>query len=75
VYAAGQVSHHPPVSAFHCVNRKGGWHLSAVMHPKTKFLGNSAGTHTCLPPAERERRGGGRGGGERERCESHQVRA
>ena len=74
MYAAGQVSHHPPVSAFHCVNRKGGWHLSAVMHPKTKFLGNSAGIHTCLPPAER---GGGGGARERETesCESHPVRA
>jgi oxysterol-binding protein-related protein 8 len=44
MYVGEQVSHHPPISAFHSFNRKGGWQLHAVMHPKTKFLGNSAGT-------------------------------
>lgn len=42
IYVAEQVSHHPPVSAFHFVNRKSGWQLHAVMQPKSKFLGNSA---------------------------------
>jgi len=42
MYVGEQVSHHPPISAFHSFNRKGGWQLHAVMHPKTKFLGNSA---------------------------------
>ena len=37
-----QVSHHPPVSAFHFANRKGGWQFHSVMQPKSKFLGNSA---------------------------------
>lgn len=38
----GQVSHHPPVSAFHFVNRKSDWSFEAVLRPKSKFLGNSA---------------------------------
>mmetsp|Transcript_15582 Transcript_15582/g.30766 ORF Transcript_15582/g.30766 Transcript_15582/m.30766 type:complete len:414 (-) Transcript_15582:54-1295(-) len=41
-YVAEQVSHHPPISAFHFVNRKAGWSLHAVIRPKSKFLGNSA---------------------------------
>jgi len=52
MYVAEQVSHHPPVSAFHFVNRKSGWQLHAVMQPKSKFLGNSAASimdgHGCL---------------------------
>jgi len=52
MYVAEQVSHHPPVSAFHFVNRASGWQLHAVMQPKSKFLGNSAGSimdgHGCL---------------------------
>ncbi|KAJ1485642.1 hypothetical protein T484DRAFT_1792670, partial [Baffinella frigidus] len=36
------VSHHPPVSAFHFVNRKGGWLMNVALRPKSKFLGNSA---------------------------------
>ncbi|EKX44699.1 hypothetical protein GUITHDRAFT_163527 [Guillardia theta CCMP2712] len=41
-YLAEQVSHHPPISAFHFVNRKAGWILNAAINPKSKFLGNSA---------------------------------
>jgi len=41
-YVAEQVSHHPPISAFHFVNRKAGWVLNAAIKPKSKFLGNSA---------------------------------
>jgi len=41
-YVAEQVSHHPPISAFHFANRKAGWILNAAIKPKSKFLGNSA---------------------------------
>lgn len=41
-YVAEQVSHHPPISAFHFVNRKAGWSMDAAIRPNSKFLGNSA---------------------------------
>lgn len=41
-YVAEQVSHHPPISAFHFVNRKANWTLHSTIRPKSKFLGNSA---------------------------------
>mmetsp|Transcript_7502 Transcript_7502/g.18749 ORF Transcript_7502/g.18749 Transcript_7502/m.18749 type:complete len:413 (-) Transcript_7502:521-1759(-) len=41
-YVAEQVSHHPPISAFHFVNRKAGWSMNAAIRPTSKFLGNSA---------------------------------
>jgi hypothetical protein len=44
IFVAEQVSHHPPVSAFHFVNRQGGFQLQAVIQPKSKFLGTSAGS-------------------------------
>jgi len=42
MYVAEQVSHHPPISAFHFVNRKAGWFVNCALRPRSKFLGNSA---------------------------------
>ncbi|KAI2799437.1 hypothetical protein BLOT_014864, partial [Blomia tropicalis] len=40
-YIAEQVSHHPPVSAFHVTNRKDGFCISGSILAKSKFYGNS----------------------------------
>ncbi|XP_044871407.1 oxysterol-binding protein-related protein 5 isoform X1 [Mauremys mutica] len=40
-YIAEQVSHHPPVSAFHVSNRKDGFCISGSILAKSKFYGNS----------------------------------
>ncbi|KAI8366806.1 uncharacterized protein BYT42DRAFT_587925 [Radiomyces spectabilis] len=43
-YVAEQVSHHPPISAYHYENPKHGIYIQGEAHPKAKFLGNSAAT-------------------------------
>ncbi|XP_075894242.1 oxysterol-binding protein-related protein 5 isoform X2 [Nelusetta ayraudi] len=40
-YIAEQVSHHPPISAFHVCNRKDGYSISGSILAKSKFYGNS----------------------------------
>ncbi|XP_054999424.1 oxysterol-binding protein-related protein 5 isoform X1 [Sorex araneus] len=40
-YIAEQVSHHPPVSAFHVSNRKDGFCLSGSVTARSRFYGNS----------------------------------
>ncbi|XP_045711303.1 LOW QUALITY PROTEIN: oxysterol-binding protein-related protein 5 [Phyllostomus hastatus] len=40
-YLAEQVSHHPPVSAFHVSNRKDGFCISGSVTAKSRFYGNS----------------------------------
>ncbi|XP_039206699.1 oxysterol-binding protein-related protein 5 isoform X2 [Crotalus tigris] len=40
-YIAEQVSHHPPVSAFHVSNRKDGFCITGSILAKSKFYGNS----------------------------------
>lgn len=40
-YIAEQVSHHPPVSAFHVTNRKEGFCIHGSILAKSKFYGNS----------------------------------
>ncbi|XP_057581658.1 oxysterol-binding protein-related protein 5 isoform X3 [Hippopotamus amphibius kiboko] len=40
-YLAEQVSHHPPVSAFHVSNRKDGFCISGSITAKSRFYGNS----------------------------------
>ncbi|XP_030774063.1 oxysterol-binding protein-related protein 5 isoform X1 [Rhinopithecus roxellana] len=40
-YIAEQVSHHPPVSAFHVSNRKDGFCISGSITAKSRFYGNS----------------------------------
>nr|XP_020826447.1 oxysterol-binding protein-related protein 5 isoform X8 [Phascolarctos cinereus] len=40
-YIAEQVSHHPPVSAFHVSNRKDGFCITGSVRAKSKFYGNS----------------------------------
>uniref|UniRef100_A0A5F8GHU8 Oxysterol-binding protein n=1 Tax=Monodelphis domestica TaxID=13616 RepID=A0A5F8GHU8_MONDO len=40
-YVAEQVSHHPPVSAFHVSNRKDGFCITGSILAKSKFYGNS----------------------------------
>ncbi|XP_036151798.1 oxysterol-binding protein-related protein 5 isoform X2 [Myotis myotis] len=40
-YIAEQVSHHPPVSAFHVSNRKDGFCISGSVTAKSRFYGNS----------------------------------
>ena len=37
-----QVSHHPPISAFHVVNRQQNFVLDGCLQPRSKFMGNSA---------------------------------
>lgn len=41
-FIAEQVSHHPPVSAFYCSNRKGGYVTHGSILAKSKFYGNSS---------------------------------
>ncbi|XP_074660916.1 oxysterol-binding protein-related protein 8-like isoform X3 [Tubulanus polymorphus] len=40
-YVAEQISHHPPVSAFHITNRKDGYCVNGSILAKSKFYGNS----------------------------------
>lgn len=40
-YIAEQISHHPPVSAFHISNRRDGFNISGSILAKSKFYGNS----------------------------------
>uniref|UniRef100_A0A671FUH3 Oxysterol-binding protein n=1 Tax=Rhinolophus ferrumequinum TaxID=59479 RepID=A0A671FUH3_RHIFE len=40
-YIAEQVSHHPPVSAFHVSNQKDGFCISGSITAKSRFYGNS----------------------------------
>uniref|UniRef100_A0A8C5YUQ2 Oxysterol-binding protein n=1 Tax=Marmota marmota marmota TaxID=9994 RepID=A0A8C5YUQ2_MARMA len=40
-YIAEQVSHHPPVTAFHVSNRKDGFCISGSIVTRSKFYGNS----------------------------------
>ncbi|XP_048731335.2 oxysterol-binding protein-related protein 8-like isoform X2 [Ostrea edulis] len=40
-YIAEQISHHPPVSAFHITNRQDGFNISGSILAKSKFYGNS----------------------------------
>ncbi|OXB63562.1 hypothetical protein ASZ78_008838, partial [Callipepla squamata] len=40
-YIAEQVSHHPPVSAFHVSNRKDGFCITGSILARSKFYGNS----------------------------------
>ncbi|KAJ8298836.1 hypothetical protein KUTeg_022896 [Tegillarca granosa] len=40
-YIAEQISHHPPVSAFHVTNRQDGFNISGSILAKSKFYGNS----------------------------------
>ncbi|XP_006861097.1 PREDICTED: oxysterol-binding protein-related protein 5 [Chrysochloris asiatica] len=40
-YIAEQVSHHPPVSAFHVSNRKDGFCINGSITARSKFYGNS----------------------------------
>ncbi|XP_040826777.1 oxysterol-binding protein-related protein 5 isoform X2 [Ochotona curzoniae] len=40
-YLAEQVSHHPPVSAFHVSNRKDGFCISGSVTARSRFYGNS----------------------------------
>jgi len=40
-YIAEQISHHPPISAFHVTNRKDGFLIHGSILAKSKFYGNS----------------------------------
>lgn len=40
-FVAEQISHHPPVSAFYCSNRKDGFSIGGSVLTKSKFYGNS----------------------------------
>ncbi|CEP11368.1 hypothetical protein [Parasitella parasitica] len=44
MYIAEQVSHHPPISAYHYSLPNLGIFVNGEAHPKAKFLGNSAAT-------------------------------
>ncbi|ORZ23270.1 hypothetical protein BCR42DRAFT_480541 [Absidia repens] len=46
-YVAEQVSHHPPVSAYHYANPEHGIIIDGEARPKARFLGNSAATIMC----------------------------
>jgi hypothetical protein len=46
-YIAEQVSHHPPISAYHYANPRHGILIDGEARPKSRFLGNSAGTIMC----------------------------
>jgi hypothetical protein len=43
-YVGEQVSHHPPITAFHMINEKAGFALSGHALPKQSFSGNSVDT-------------------------------
>ncbi|KAG8438410.1 hypothetical protein GDO86_008912, partial [Hymenochirus boettgeri] len=58
-YIAEQVSHHPPISAFHVSNRKDGFCITGSILARSKFYGNSLSavldgraTVTLLPREE-----------------------
>lgn len=40
-FVAEQVSHHPPISAFHVSNRKDGYAITCALLSRSKFSGNS----------------------------------
>lgn len=40
-FVAEQVSHHPPISAFHVSNRKDGFTITCALESRSKFSGNS----------------------------------
>ncbi|BFZ04833.1 hypothetical protein BsWGS_07872 [Bradybaena similaris] len=40
-YVAEQISHHPPISAFHVTNRHDGFNINGCILAKSKFYGNS----------------------------------
>jgi hypothetical protein len=40
-YISEQVSHHPPISAFHVTNRRDGFSINGTILTKSKFYGNS----------------------------------
>ena len=40
-FVAEQVSHHPPISAFHVTNRKGGYTITCSLLSRSKYGGNS----------------------------------
>lgn len=40
-FVAEQVSHHPPISAFHVSNRKDGYTITCALLSRSKFSGNS----------------------------------
>ncbi|KAI9474839.1 hypothetical protein BDB00DRAFT_860179 [Zychaea mexicana] len=44
IYVAEQVSHHPPISAYHYASPENGVTIQGNLRPKPKFLGNSAAT-------------------------------
>ena len=44
IYIAEQVSHHPPMSAYHFTSPENGITIYGELHPKSRFLGNSAAT-------------------------------
>ncbi|KAI7853211.1 hypothetical protein BDC45DRAFT_545685 [Circinella umbellata] len=44
IYIAEQVSHHPPISAYHYASPENGIMIQGNLRPKPKFLGNSAAT-------------------------------
>ncbi|KAI8145882.1 hypothetical protein BJV82DRAFT_643601 [Fennellomyces sp. T-0311] len=44
IYVAEQVSHHPPISAYHYASPANGVTIQGNLRPKPKFLGNSAAT-------------------------------
>lgn len=59
-YIAEQVSHHPPVSAFHVSNRKDGFCISGSITAKSRFYGERGAAPWGLPRAS-GKRGGGQG--------------
>lgn len=38
-YVAEQISHHPPISAFHCVNRHQGYSVTGVVQVSSAYYG------------------------------------
>ena len=44
LYVAEQVSHHPPKSAYFYISPENGIRIDGTLKPKSRFLGNSAGT-------------------------------
>lgn len=44
LFVAEQVSHHPPISAYFYASPQNNLIISGEIHPKSKFLGNSAAT-------------------------------
>ena len=44
LFVSEQVSHHPPISAYHYVSPENNIIIAGDIRPKSKFLGNSAAT-------------------------------